>query len=366
MESKYNQLQLERYSKELANVLCDRYFATQHTLNGPQLISFTPVKQVNLFVIKELLLKWHAEMANLRSPYFDFEHEEVKEALIQFMNVLSRKIKMKREAFEPLLQKAIQDTLLVSLAPLAVFEEKFLRAQEEVQLAKLQENLKYIDIDKALFAGFLETLTPTDNDRGDIRNRFKVYLHAHDEQRRPLQDLIDQFNSLLPVTLTELTETAAPAAPVYAKPTPPAPEEEVDIVAPIHMAQREASVPAPAIRKPLTIADEEEEHVAPARPTLNDNFRKAPQASLADTHSNQRIDSLKNSISINQRFSFINELFDGDNMHYYQTIQALDTMPDETTAKQYVTAELATKYDWTKKQDHVNKLLRLIERKFGN
>ncbi|WP_299756021.1 hypothetical protein [uncultured Pontibacter sp.] len=370
MEDKYNQLHLERYSKELANVLCDRHFASHDTLNGPQLISFTPIKQVNLFVIKELLLKWHHEMANLRSPYFDYEHEEVKEALVNFMNVLSRKILMKRNAFEPLLQKAIYDTFLVVLAPIVTFEEKFLRIQEEITLPKLQENLKYIDIDKPLFAGFIDTLSPSSRDREYILSRFKLYVNANQQQRTPLHRLVEQFNTLLPITEAEVMEQASAPRPSFldkpvAKPAPAAPVQEKDVVAPIHTAQREAAAPVarPAMYKHEE--DELEEAAANVRPTLNDNFRKAATSSLADAHSNRKIDSLKNSISINQRFSFINELFDGDNLTYYQTIQTLDNFGDAGSATQYVSSTLANKYDWSKKQDHVNKLLRLIERKFA-
>jgi len=367
MEDKYNQLHIERYSKQLANLLCDRHFATYDTLNGPQLLSFTPIKQVNLFVIKELLLKWHQEMANLRSPYFDYEHEEVKEALLNFMNVLSRKILMKRNAFEPLLQKAIYDTFLIVLAPVTTFEEKFLRIQEEIALPKLQENLKYIDIDKPLFAGFVETLSASSRDREYILSRFKLYVNANQGKRTPLSELVQKFSPLLPISEQEVVGQPVPAvvATPVPKPTPAAPLREREVVSPIHTAQREASAPAsrPAYRRD----EEENEEEAPAnlRPTLNDNFRKAPAASLADSHSNQKIESLKNSISINQRFSFINELFNGDNMTYYHTIKALDEYTDPETAKQFVTQDLASKYDWSRKQEHLNKLLRLIERKFA-
>lgn len=286
MEDKYNQLHLERYSKQLANLLCDRHFASHDTLNGPQLISFTPIRQVNLFVIKELLLKWHHEMANLRSPYFDYEHEEVKEALVNFMNVLSRKILMKRDAFEPLLQKAVYDTFLVVLAPAATFEEKFLRIQEEITLPKLQENLKYIDIDKPLFAGFVETLSPSSRDREYILSRFKLYINANQQQRTPLRQLVEQFSALLPVTEEEISGPSA-AAPVVATPlpkaTPAAPTQEKDIVSPIHTTQREASAPT---ARPVMFKDEEddeaEEASNPMRPTLNDNFRKTAASSVAD------------------------------------------------------------------------------------
>lgn len=374
MEDKYNQLHLERYSKQLANLLCDRHFASYDTLNGPQLLGFTPIKQVNLFVIKELLLKWHHEMANLRSPYFDYEHEEVKEALVNFMNVLSRKILMKRNAFEPLLQKAIYDTFLVVLAPVDTFEEKFLRIQEEITLPKLQENLRYMEIDKQLFAGFIETLSPSSRDREYILSRFKLYVNAKQELRTPLQHLVEQFNTLLPITEAEIREEQAPkTTPSFldrpegtaAKPAPAAPVQEKDVVAPIHTAQREAA--ATPVARPSMYKDEDDEETeevgSGVRPTLNDNFKKVA-SSVADAHSNRKIDSLKNSISINQRFSFINELFNGDNLTYYQAIQTLDDFRDVQSATQYVTGTLADKYDWSKKQEHVNKLLRLIERKF--
>ncbi|WP_187262594.1 hypothetical protein [Pontibacter beigongshangensis] len=363
MEDKYNQLHLERYSKDLANLLCDRHFASYDTVNGPQLLGFTPVKQVNLFVIKELLMKWHHEMANLRSPYFDYEHEDVKEALLNFMNVVSRKILMKRNAFEPLLQKAVYDTFLMVLAPATVFEEKFLRIQEEITLPKLQDNLKYIDLEKQLFAGFIDTLSPSNRDRDYILSRFRLYVNANANNRTPLQEITDKFNALLPISDQELLRIAVPAAPEVARPTPAAPETEKDVVAPIHTAQREAS----AAPRPATGQGSLNERFKTAeRPTLNENFYKgAAVASLADSHSNRKIESLKNSISINQRFSFINELFDGDNMTYYQSIKQLDEYGNSEEAKHFVTQELAQKYDWSKKQEHVSKLLHLIERKFS-
>ncbi|MBD1398031.1 hypothetical protein H9Q13_12710 [Pontibacter sp. JH31] len=369
MEDKYNQLRLERYSKELANLLCDRHFAAHDTINGPQLIGFTPIKQINLFVIKELLLKWHHEMANLRSPYFDYEHEEVKEALLNFMNVLSRKILIKRDAFEPLLQKAIYDTFLLKLAPAATFEEKFLRIQEEITLPKLQENLKYIDLDKALFSGFVGTLSPSNRDRDYILSRFRLYLNANKESIAPLSELVATFNSLLPITEEEICQAApqAPSLAAYAaKPTPAAPVEEKDVVAPIHMAQREASAPVAAATRPAAVADSNlNERFRAERPTMNEKFSKPVSSSVADSLSNRKIESLKNSISINQRFSFINELFDGDNMTYYHTIQKLDEYNNPDEARHFVLHELSHKYDWSKKQENVSKLIRLIERKFA-
>ncbi|HSI91465.1 MAG TPA: hypothetical protein VK927_10145, partial [Adhaeribacter sp.] len=160
MEDKYNTLTLEQYSRNLAKLLCDRYFAATETINGQQLISFSPVKQINLFVIKELLIRWNREMANLKSPYFDFEDHDVKDALKQFMNVLSRRILIRRPDFEPLLQQAITDTFILVSQPEKTFDEKFVQLQDEVTMPKLQEHLKYLDLNKAPFQDFIQGLQP--------------------------------------------------------------------------------------------------------------------------------------------------------------------------------------------------------------
>jgi hypothetical protein len=100
------------------------------------------------------------------------------------------------------------------------------------------------------------------------------------------------------------------------------------------------------------------------KPTLNERLGK-PATTLADNQMGKKIESLKDSISINQRFGFINELFNGENMQYYNAIKTLDEFTDAESAKNFVLRDLAPRYDWSKKEDHVNKLLRLIERKFA-
>jgi hypothetical protein len=59
-------------------------------------------------------------------------------------------------------------------------------------------------------------------------------------------------------------------------------------------------------------------------------------------------------------------LFNGENLEYYQAIQVLDKFEDAATARNYVTHDLSSRYNWTRKEEHVNKLLRLIDRKFAD
>jgi hypothetical protein len=359
MEHKYNQLSLERYSANLAKLLCDRYFAGATSVNGQQLIGFTPVKQVNLFMIKDLLYRWNQEMANLKSPYFDFEHDEVKEALVQFMNVLSRKILIKRPHFEPLLVKAITDTWRWVLDPATVFDEKFLQVQDAPTGAKLQSHLKYIALNKELTKDFLDGVGTGSLHAGTLRQDFKSFVASHQNEWTTPDDLVTEFRPLLPFPKEEIL-ASAPSAPVAApvRPDLPAPA----LAAPIPPVQ--PAVSAEPLKKATPPEANLNEKFRTETPSLNDRLAK-PAPTLADNQMGKKIESLKDSISINQRFGFINELFNGENLQYYNAIKVLDEFQDAETAKNYVLTDLGSRYNWSKKEEHVNKLLRLIERKFA-
>lgn len=390
MEDKYNHLSVAEYSTNLAKLLCDQYFADHQTISGPQLISFTPVRQVNLFVIKELLVQWNREMAHLRSPYFDFEHEEVKSALVQFMNILSRKILIRRPHFEPLLSKAVYDTFRVVLDPVSVLDEKFLSLlQEDPTAASLQDSLKYLDLDKPLFQEFIESLSSSRLDREYILDRFRQYLSGQAPRRTTLNTLLDLFNPLLPVSRQNISgrstdeppssaplpaapraapvrDTAAEAiriekapAPMFAKPEPARAPAAKSVSAPA------ASQPKPSQPKPAVVSESGlNQKYKVEKPSRHEAYAKNTNTSLAENQINKSIGFLKDSISINQRYGFINELFNGQNMEYHAAIKKLDELGDADAAKNYLLKEVAAKYDWSKKEEHVQKLLRLIDRKF--
>ncbi|MCA8832815.1 hypothetical protein [Hymenobacter pini] len=409
MKTQYSHAKREQYGRLLAALLCDDYFGARPTatLDGPAVLRFTPIRQVNLFVVQQLLQKWTAEMAQLRSPYFDFEDADVRQALTQFMNVLSRRIKISRPAFEPLLAEAITDTLNGCLDPTDTFARKLLGDSTGHTPEKLREALRYLDINKSVFEGFLSALPAgQEMERDYLLSRFRLHCES-DQQLHPVTSLVEQFNELLPLTEEELyenrpAEQAAPAAaPTAATPpaaapvaaaaapvptpeasaTPEAPATEPEPAKPAQAinplpAEQPAPTPAappapqpePAASQPEAAPDnvplyQKLKAEQPAAPSLSETLRQERAATLADKA--PKVESLREAISINQRFSFINELFNGENMEYHAAIQHLDTMPNADLARQYVTEDLAGKYQWVRKDEHVAKLLKLIDRKFN-
>ncbi len=377
----------EQYGRRLAAQLCDQHFGARPTatLDGPAVLRFTPVRQVNLFVVQQLLAQWTQEMARLRSSYFDFEADDVRQALTQFMNALSRRIKLARPIFEPLLARAISDTLAVLLDPAGTFEQKLLGALPGATPEQLRESLRYIDVNKLFYQDFLESLPAgAAQDREALLKRFALYQEANYKHHQPLAPLVAEFDALLPLTEDELrgelkaAPIAAPAATPAPAASPAPPTAPVESAAPATAEPTPAPGAAPVAAvvvseptRPLNGADpvimplhEKLKAGQPAAAPLSETLRPERAApTLADQA--PKVETLREAISINQRFGFINELFSGENMEYHAAIQHLDTLPDAETAKRYVTNELASTHDWSRKEEHVSKLLKLIDRKFA-
>jgi hypothetical protein len=85
--------------------------------------------------------------------------------------------------------------------------------------------------------------------------------------------------------------------------------------------------------------------VQPSAPPLAETLRAtAAPAPLAE-RAGPKVETLREAISINQRFSFINELFNGENMEYHAAIQHLDSLPTPDQARAYVTGELSLRME---------------------
>jgi hypothetical protein len=121
--SKLKELALESYSKAYARKAVADFFSAHELMQGKQILTFTEISQVNMFVLQHLFTTWQEETAKLQSPYFDYQAYEVKEALGQFMNTVSKHIAIRREHFEPLVIYAVKSTLVLLLAPQEFFTQ---------------------------------------------------------------------------------------------------------------------------------------------------------------------------------------------------------------------------------------------------
>ena len=376
MNDKYSLAKCAHYGRRLAARLCEQHFSSQPTatLDGPTLLKFTTVRQINLLVMRQLLGQWQAETTRLRSPFFDFEAPPVQAALVQFMNVLSRHISLGRAAFEPLLAQAAADTLGLVADPAGSFQRLLLGNAEPQPptLAGLRESLRYIDVDKAFYQGFVDSLPASSVLSHDfLTHRFELHHAANYKAHQPMQRLVEELSALLPLTTADLLEDGPVSATVAAAAPEPAPAIAPPVaaapapVAPPTFAAGPAAVAAAPVETANMPLHEKLKAGQAIAPLLAETLRATVAPVALAERTGPKVETLREAISINQRFSFINELFGGENMEYHTAIQHLDSLPTSDQARAYVTGDLLQRYDWSRKEEHVNKLLKLIERKFA-
>jgi len=190
MTAQINGNYLEKYATTYAELVCDQFFSSRQFITGQEIIQLTPSAQVNFFIIKRLFELWQEELAKLKSsPYFDYRDIAVHEALTQFMNVLSRRIKVERIHLAGILQDAVQDAIQVATDPLNFFQNELAKAPAGKINEYLKENKKYFKWNEMLVTGLI--------DKAGIGLDFESYQQAILSNFQSLKVSLDSPKELL-------------------------------------------------------------------------------------------------------------------------------------------------------------------------
>lgn len=362
MSYKLKQDSIGGFSEKVASTLCNGFYAGKKRADGAALMKFTDSKQVNSFLVKNLFEKWQSETTSLQSPYFDFEHKVVKEALKEFMNKLSEYISVAQQDLEPLVAEAVADTVLVTFDPVA-YVNKIITGSGSL-------SLKYIKARKASFKKLksLSAVSATDFDEKppespeDFVNAFGMDVSdLFEEESLSFFDRQDDEDEDLVIKAEEVVTPEVPVAPEPVAEPDPEPEYK-----PEPMSASEPEPEAPQAKEDTTegeTAVESSEQSNGTSETLNDRFNKpAKVETLADKLHKSKKKSLEDSLNLNEKFMFINSLFEGDKGSMSDALSDLDqaTDHDEAKMKAYKYSE-----NWDMESEEVEAFFDLIERRFA-
>lgn len=99
--------------------------------------------------------------------------------------------------------------------------------------------------------------------------------------------------------------------------------------------------------------------------TINENYASSQQPeSLGEKLTRSKIKDLKEAIALNQKFLFINELFDGDKEKYDTVLDKINGCETLLEVKAYLSSEVSAYSKWDKEAQAVQQFNSLIERKF--
>lgn len=190
------------YGDTYANKISTNFFASKNKINGPEILRLSNVPQVNMFVIRELLLTWREEARKLRSPYFDYEQQDVKDALSNFMTVLSNNIAVEQEYFEPLLKKAVRQTLLVIFNPYDFYSILVTGKNNKLEFSQFKEEIKYLKINKEPLSRLIKKLEEKHLNELSGNEAFAMLDQILEEVNFTPEDLgehIRQFSEVVPL-----------------------------------------------------------------------------------------------------------------------------------------------------------------------
>lgn len=366
MTVQINSNYLENYAREYSEIVCSRFFSDRQFISGQEILQLTNSIQVNFFVIKRMFELWQEELSKLKSsPFFDYRDIAVHEALTQFMNVLSRRIKVQSQDFRPLLQEAVSQAIQVATDPVQFFQNEVRKAPSGKINEYLKENKKYYKWNDRVVTFLI--------DKAGFGYDMDSYLKAISANYQVIQDSLESVNLLL-ATLGDvkafnldayLIKEESKSGPVDFEETPTSEasysffEEEV-VESRITESPKMESLSTPTPRETITKITQ-----VGAVGSLDSASLKAHFASETYKGMKGILGELSESLAINQRFMFTKELFDGNAdllRHALATIDGLGTFED---AVDLINSRYVQELNWDVQSEAVHEFLQLIYRKFS-
>jgi hypothetical protein len=358
--NKINFNYLENYSKSLSEKFCSDYFGTKKYMTGQEIIQLTPSQQVNLLIIKSLFSAWQDELEKLKSnPYFDYRDIAVDNSLKEFMNILSRAIKVERLHFEPLMRDAVEDAMLLAIDPVTFYIHLIEESKGSPNYFK--ENKKYIKwhsdlmatlIDKASMGGSSSELKMVlrakfEKEKNSLEHFEKLLEPLHNIKKIDYTQLVDQNSG---ISYEEESKQAPPISTTGLTSTPPKNEAPTENIEPIRQSYEP---PAQSQHQPATSGKAIDPALAWAR------FESEEYSIIKGS-----IGDLSESVGINQRFMFTRELFQGNADLMKHALKSIDQCDSFVEAVDLINQRYVGELEWDKNSDEVNEFLQLVFRKF--
>ena len=335
-EGTINKDYIKAYSASYTNNILDTAFKEGPYLQGNDLKRLCSPEQINYNLLKAIFLQWEAEINKLQNPYFNHSAPAVKNALKTYMEVLSRHIHLDKGSLRPLLQQAVEETIYQVFNPLYFFEN-FLWPTEinSLNLKELTKLRRFIRINQA----FIKELVKRWEQEGLNEITFQEY-------REGLKKLSLEWS--------ESWESTEDYEMSFSK-----------VVALRTQSIWKKSVNAPSEEK-TEVTKNVNQQFAREIVSLNDTLQK-DQQTLADQLNKEaeNINNLKQSLNINQKFRFVNEIYDGDTIEFDKILDQIDSCKDYQEA--ILALETNTKFSTKRNMENeaVKELIDLISKRFS-
>ena len=332
MEGKINRDYLKSYSISYTNNILEVAFKDGPYLQGKDLTGLCTPQQVNYNLLKNIFLQWEAELSKLESPYFDYSATAVQSALKNFMDVLSRHIRLDKGSLRPLLQQAVEETMYQVFEPDYYFENFLWPQQNDLlkfdELAKLK---RFVKVNQSFFQEIMDDLTKkqaTEMSVAEYYQNIRALKENWDDQWEPVEDHMEDFSKIVTLQLPSLWKAESPAEP-------------------------------DSNGSPKNVNDQFSKEVV----SLNEKLQ-TDQTTLAEEHLSKKVENIKESLSINQKFMFVNELYGGNSEEFTKVLDRIEDCSNYQEALQVLDNHSSERSSWDMESNAVKELMDLVSRRF--
>ncbi|MEQ8924171.1 MAG: hypothetical protein RLO81_00075 [Fulvivirga sp.] len=325
MDNILNRKGIKSYSKRFSSTIINDLFSNSDSINGEQIKKVTGINQVNSFVVKGLFEAWQKEIDNLKSPYFDYRSPKVQEALKSFMNVLSRHISVKKEAFAPLLEKAVEESILLIFSPFDYYEHLSYHYSGDITVDNLKSTQKYVKVNGNILEMIIKKMESQKAGESSYPSMLAEVLHEIESGPEEIDAFYDLFNDVEPLTESDIYGGSS---------------------------------------KPVSATSAEQEmkpEVSEPKDTLNDTLA-SNEPTIAEVHEQSSLESMASGLTINQRFMFQNSLFNGDEELMKKTLTFIDECNDRKQALDHIYQEFP---HWNIEGEEFEEFVELINKRLG-
>ena len=209
------------------------------------------------------------------------------------------------------------------------------------------------------------------------------FLGLEAQMMLPYEKAADDLKSKLEARLRAL-EAEAKIAPEM--PTPPAPQAEAPMAAPVvettpepEMAtEPEATAEPTATAEPVVAVEEDLAPAAeaPEMPSIAMDFEEREDAPAPTTPTTPAPTTEKKSLNdrlaggvlkfgLNDRIGFVKDLFDGSQEDFNRVVSQLNTLSTLDEANEFIQTHIAGEYRWEEKEETAARFMAAVEQKFG-
>ena len=357
MDEKISLEAIALYGDAYAESVLKGFFSSKDKISGQEILTLCSVQQVNLFVIRELFRAWKEETKKLKSAYFDYENADVKEALENFMGVLSKNIAIDRLHFAPLLKKASSHALMVIFDPYDFFSMIITGKNNKLEVESFREEIKYLKVNKAPLDRMLQKMEEKGAKELSGNEAFAILDQILEEVNftpEDVEDYIEKFSAVVPLDPARFFVSKEPVAKPISQPVRPVETPKVVTSTPPPQQQTIQQPPPRSAQNTPRVQQPQQAS------SLNDRLGRESKQTVAG---NFKIFKIKDSLTINQKFMFTKVLFHGDFELFSKAIDRIDQLDTLSAALRYIDEEYAS--TWDRDSEEFHEFMELVEKRFS-